>query len=450
MSISGPNALRAIEEALRDIRGDEDEITRRLSHSSELVMKLREQEGGLLNDLAASRLPPATAKTLSDTIRSALDKARLQLEANADALKAAEAKLESLDADLAKASAERASLEADAAKRDSELERLAAKVRPVLSGDLAFEEKRRIASRLATIAAESQNRAAQAEADREHEGQAYRDDKLFMYLRERGYSTKNYRANPLSGFFDGKLAELIGFPTARANFAALNELPLRYRDHTDAQKQKADAAAAELAALEQAAIDAAGGGAARTALHAIVTRIEEVDGHIVQLQDQRDDISRNQRELMQGGDPLMAAPSLADVLGGDTHALLSGARMTPDTADSIILQQLDDLRQRSNEEADETLEQKGRLKVLAQRRRELEDIQYEFKALSYDSPRSRFAEDGLIGNLLNEYLRGEMTAAVYWDRWRKNQSWDSGTSDQAAAGSGSKFSRPRQRAKQAT
>ena len=56
-------------------------------------------------------------------------------------------------------------------------------------------------------------------------------------------------------------------------------------------------------------------------------------------------------------------------------------------------------------------EQKARLKTLAARRRELEDIQYEFKKQGFDNPRSTFREDKLVGDLLNDFLRGGITAA---------------------------------------
>ena len=45
MSLTGPEALRSLDEALRDIRREEDEIAKRLARSAELMTKLREQEG---------------------------------------------------------------------------------------------------------------------------------------------------------------------------------------------------------------------------------------------------------------------------------------------------------------------------------------------------------------------------------------------------------------------
>jgi hypothetical protein len=47
MALTGPDALRALDEALRDIRREEDEIAKRSARSSELLIKLYAQEADL-------------------------------------------------------------------------------------------------------------------------------------------------------------------------------------------------------------------------------------------------------------------------------------------------------------------------------------------------------------------------------------------------------------------
>jgi hypothetical protein len=89
-------------------------------------------------------------------------------------------------------------------------------------------------------------------------------------------------------------------------------------------------------------------------------------------------------------------------------------------------------------------EEKARLKLLSARRRELEDIQYELKAQGFDGPRSRFARDDLGGEVLNDFLRGEISAAQYWQHWRDSQSREAaGWAGRDSAGT--IFSRPRGR-----
>jgi hypothetical protein len=426
MSLSGPDALRSLDEALRDIRREEDEIAKRLARSAELVTKMREQEGELLRQLAQVRLDPAIQAELAGQISQAELKARNMLKSHGEELGASEARLKALDADIAKATAQRGDKQADAAKRDAELKALADKIRPQLAADATFAAKLASAKELAAIAGESMRKTAQAESDREQKGRPYRDDPLFMYLWNTGYGTKSYRANNLVAWLDSKVAALVGFPEARPNFSMLNEIPLRLREHAERQQANAQAASDELSTLESAAIDAAGGKSAREAMEKIVAEIDALDKQIVTLQDQRDDALKAQRELAQGSDPAFASAiaGLAEALGReDLKTLLADARATRTGQDDTIVQQIDDVRQRAKEEDNDTADQKSRLKTLAARRRELEDIQYEFKKQGFDNPSSSFGKDALVGDMLNDFLRGGISAANYWEQWRRSQEW---------------------------
>ncbi|MEO6013564.1 MAG: hypothetical protein ABIQ30_08280 [Devosia sp.] len=432
MTLSGPDALRSLDEALRDIRREEDEIAKRLARSAELITKMREQEGELLRHLAEVRLDPAVQTDLADQISQAERKARDMLKSHGEDLTASEGKLKGLDADIAKATADRATLQADAQKRDGELKALADKIRPQLAADPAFAAKLNAAKELATIAAESLRKTSQAETDRETKGKPYRDDPLFMYLWTNGFGTKTYRANNLVAFIDSKIAAMVGFPEARPNFSMLNDIPLRLREHADRQQANAKAATDELSTLESAAIDDAGGKSAREAMEKVVAQIDALDKQIVALQDQRDDSLKTQRELAQGSDPAFASAiaGLAEALGReDLKTLLAEARATKTGQDDTIVQQIDDVRQRAKEEDTEANDQKSRLKTLAARRRELEDIQFEFKKQGFDNPRSTFGEDKLVGDMLNEFLRGGISAANYWNNWQRSQHWSGPRND---------------------
>lgn len=448
MSLAGPDALRSLEEALRDIRREEDEIARRLARSTELIEKLREQEGDLLLQLAAGRFDPADEAALAAALSVAGHQAREVLKGHGDDLAAVETRLVSLDAEIARASLDRAGLRAEAETYRTELETLAAKVRPELVKDSRYTAQSAEAEELASIAEESLRKTAQADADREHRGRPYRDDPLFMYLWDAGYGTRNYRASSLISFLDGGVAALVGFARARPNFSMLNEIPLRLREHAVKQEELAEAARGELLAIENAAIDAAGGRASRDALARVLAGIEAAERAVVSLQDQRDEAARAQRELAQGSDAafVSAMDSLSGLLGrGDLRALLSESRAGAGQ-DATVIEQIDDVRQRANEEDYETRDHKARLKTLAARRRELEDIQYEFKREGFDHPGVVFADERLASDRLNDFLRGGIAATAYWELWRQSRSvasptgWSIGL---GGAGTGMVFGRPR-------
>jgi hypothetical protein len=253
-----------------------------------------------------------------------------------------------------------------------------------------------------------------------------------MYLWERGYLTRKYRANGLVSFLDGKVAALVGYAEARPNFAMLNEIPLRLREHAERQEEVARAASDAVAALENAAVDAAGGKSARAALQAAQKRIAEIDAQMVAAEDRRDEQAKARRDLAEGSDPAFAGAvaALAEALAReDVKVLLQEARATATGRDDSIVGQIDAARQRAAEEDLETRDQKARLKTLAARRRELEDIQYEFRKSGFDTQRSSFGNDKLVGDLLNDFLRGGITAAAYWDAWQRSHNWSGPSND---------------------
>ncbi len=206
MSLSGPDALRSLDEALRDIRREEDEIAKRLARSAEMITKMREQEGELLSQLAQVRLDPATQKrTRRPDWRRRAQGAR--------------------HAQGARIRAGRVGAKARGARRATSP---AADRRARHAAGRGGAPQRRTATRSPTKCARScspippsrrscahcpgarghrgESRCArrqQAEADREEKGKPYRDDPLFMYLWEGGYGTKSYRANNLVAWLDG-------------------------------------------------------------------------------------------------------------------------------------------------------------------------------------------------------------------------------------------------------
>jgi hypothetical protein len=79
----------------------------------------------------------------------------------------------------------------------------------------------------------AQEKAAQAEVDRQDKRKPYEADPLFMYLWRRRYGTRDYTASPFVRYFDRKVARLIDYETARINYTLLVDLPDRLREHAN-------------------------------------------------------------------------------------------------------------------------------------------------------------------------------------------------------------------------
>jgi hypothetical protein len=431
MSIRGPEALASLDEAMRDIRREEEDIAKRVAKSSEKISKIKEHEAELFRQLALLRLDPKVQAELDGRISTAEARARDKLKSYTKTLSATEREIAETDALLATLAADRAEALKEYERQQSELKALATRLGASIAKDPEFAAKRAQATEMAEIANQSMRKTEQAEADRDAKGKPYRDDALFMYLWEAGYGTAAYRANNLVRYFDSLVANLIRFHKARPNFAMLNEIPLRLREHAERQIELARQAEDELDVLEEAAIDKAGGKPMRDEMAKIQSQIDARDQQILAAEDRRDELARSLGQMSQGNSTVDAALNeLATALGReDIQTLLAEARLTRTGQDDTIVAQIDEARARAKSEDAEQRELNDRLKVLSTRRRELEDIQWEFKKQRFDDPRSMFREDKLVGDMMTDFLRGAISAATYWESWRKSQNWSAGTSD---------------------
>ena len=81
-----------------------------------------------------------------------------------------------------------------------------------------------------------------------------------MYLWRRKLGTSAYPSGFFVRFFDEKVAALIGYREARANYAMLNQIPERLRAHAKGVGAECEAERQKLAGFEQDRLIAAGGG----------------------------------------------------------------------------------------------------------------------------------------------------------------------------------------------
>src|SRR5690606_29986541 len=97
------------------------------------------------------------------------------------------------------------------------------------------------------VAAEANKKAKVAEADLESKRKPYEADPLFMYLWRRKFGASEYKAGYFVRFIDRKVAALVNYPDARANYAMLNEIPTRLRAHAQRQAEEVSNQQAKLA-----------------------------------------------------------------------------------------------------------------------------------------------------------------------------------------------------------
>ena len=248
----------------------------------------------LLRQFAAARLDAMQSEKVAAELASAEQQA-LQLIASG------EASIHALSARLADAQAKRTAAEADrAAKAEAaaqilaELEELQAAVEPKVRGSVEWIRQKEIVDRTEDIYQAADAKADRAEADRAAKGKPYEDDPLFVYLWAQKFGTSDYRSGFFVRFFDRKIAGLIGFQGARANYAMLNEIPIRLRAHEERCRAQFEMERERLEEIEKAGLQAAGSDAiekladADAALSEADGRLKAADATLFALDKERD------------------------------------------------------------------------------------------------------------------------------------------------------------------
>lgn len=424
--LTGPQALAALQDALADIRREETEVTHKLGRRAERTVKIRETRGEMLCQLGRLTLSDADQSALFVRIATAEKATRDALAVHAEALRAGETALSALDAEIVRlAESHAGTLEAIAAQQD-QINRLSNKIAASIEARAAYVDQHETAIRLAAASRAAMARSVTSQADRQDNIRPYRDDPLFAYLWARGYGTPTYSGRGPIAWLDGRVASLIGYGRARHDYMVFDALPACWRAHAERTAEAARATAGAAATLQADAIDAAGGATARHALDAARVRIAMLGQEMVIAQDKRDRALDAQCELAQGAEPnLNAAIAGLDEILTDTLVtnMLDATGQSGTAQSGKIVAQVDDVKRRLADEADDAEKLGGRLAILATRRRALEDIEYEFKASRFDDPACVFEADDLVGSALDAFLTGAISATTYWQAWCDSQRW---------------------------
>lgn len=425
--LTGPALLGALDDALRDIRREEDEITRRIARTTDRIGKLRETEAAQVRALAEHMLAGDEREGIEARLAGAETRAREMLGAHARAMDALEAELGTHETALARLSAERLEALEAIGRHHGELDALAPAIARALADSPAYAQAQAAQAQLQAMAQKAAQKAQEAHASRAEQVRPYRQDPLFSYLWSRQFGTEGYGGKGLVRSLDAMVARHIGYDQARPNYVMLEAIAERLDEHARKLAAQAEAARLRRAEIETAAIDAAGGSGARAALLEREAEIVRIDGEIVLAEDAREALTERHKHLAEGGDPTFedALTVLGEALDAPEIAgMMDTATRAEDEAAISRLARIADTRRRIEEDEAELGEQRTRLGTLEARRRELEDIDFEFRRARFDDPGSRFATPRLAETLLSDFLKGALDARQYWQTIADAQDWD--------------------------
>ena len=338
----GRDSERPAEAAAR--LGDADSAA--LRAASEELARLRAERREALRDLARVRLDRVrrrqSAGDVGDDERRALallaDR-RLALE------HLAERRQQALNAQR-QARAERDARARALEEAAAAVATFRAAAAPQIRAGAAWSAERARIDEMARVAEEAEKKAVQAEADREQKRRPYEVDPLFMYLWKRRFGTAEYRAMPLVRFLDRKVARLVGYDAARANYFMLNEIPARLRAHAERLRAEVEAGRTRLAAIERTELAKSGiepleakVAEAEIALEQAEDRLAEADAEVAALDREQDEAAAGSDVGHREAIELLAAAASRRDIG----ALRAQAVRSPDSKNDEIVRRIHEI-----------------------------------------------------------------------------------------------------------
>jgi hypothetical protein len=255
----------------------------------------------------------------------------------------------------------------------------------------------------------------------------YEDDPLFMYLWNKKYGQGEAGGGGLVRYLDGKVARLTGYLGARADYAMLQEIPLRLREHANEKQRDAEASQDRLKKMEREALIADGIEPIEAQAEAVNTSARAAEDAVVQITKELSQIeAERQQALGPGGDAIYA--NAVELLAGalaqeDLQRLYKEALLTPAKEDEELVMSIGKTRETLSKADAEVSQVRTQIREMSRRRSELEGARDRARNSGFGSPMGNYggAQDAIaqvIGGILGGVLAGTDLDRVLRDNYR--------------------------------
>jgi chromosome segregation ATPase len=430
--MSGRETLASIEQAIKDLRAKETDL-------QETLQRLTNDRAQIVEDRLKAYRELAEVRSRNAVADGVIDEADRLSARVANLLSVRQRTIDDIKARHAEANRRRSELVSEREvlldridKLEKRLDELALQAREALSSDPGYRTDVEALEAARAVHAKAAEKARRAHDDREAKGRAYENDPLFMYLWRRKYGQRDYDATGIIKMLDGWVARLVRYHEARANYAILNEIPVRLDDHVarlaaDLAEKCRAVEVRETAKIRELA-HANIAGELRETREAEEAKAKAIEKASAELSDVGEQLNR----YAEGLDPAFAKAvdfSTEFLSHEDTSRLIEVARRTPSPSDDEIAERIARFDHRIAELSAERDRKTQELEKLFDKRDELLRIAGDFRRNHYDDAASEFRGRDIAGVILGELLRGAITSADYWARTRRSQRWRSRPAD---------------------
>jgi hypothetical protein len=407
--MSGMQAMAQVADLSRQQQDAMQTLDDQAEALQQQIRELLRRRGEQIRALARVRVDVLDDTSLAEGLDAAERAAAASLRQRDDALRALAERISAANAAKAELEREQERLHSELAAAAESLDNAEAVVQGKLDADPGYRAQRERAEAADRISQHAEAKATESERERDHKGDSYRADPLFMYLWQRGYGTSAYGSRGLIRWLDGKVARLIRYDDARLNFQRLTELPERLREHATVQRQAAEEEFAKLRELDDRAREAGGVGrleserdAAQDAVDAQELELEAAEQEIVELNRQRAAIAAGEDEHTR-----RAVDQIAGALSNESLTSLErDAARTPFPEDDVIVASLMEAEQEQRRLGfllenlkQSRAKQQDKLEELARLRRDMQRQRM-------DRPGGSFGDSALVAMMLTNFVKG--------------------------------------------
>ena len=422
--IPGRQVLASIDQSINEAHNKIDELEDRIESVTDQLAGQQKSMAQDYRELARVRLD----RFIDGELEQHLDQTEQQLAAlfaqRRDALTALQQKIRNSAKNLESLNSDRTAQAEQVDQAAKVVDDAEAETQARLDQDPEYRRQREKAEAVERQAMHADEKASRSEEEREQKGESYRNDPLFMYLWERHYGLPAYEASGLVRWLDGKVARLIGFADARANYSRLNEIPQRLREHATAIRGLAESEFAALKGLDEAAREADGIPPLEKTLEETQARLDEIDANIEKAESDYQTLLSEKGAFVTGDDEYTqkaVAFLAAEFKRDDLMELRYDALNTPFPDDDLIVSRM---LERENQRLDLEATISGFKETIRQHQQrlsELETLRMDFKRQRYDRAGSTFKDNSIIGMVLGQFLAGMLDRGMLWKVLQEQQ-----------------------------
>jgi hypothetical protein len=420
---TGRQTLTSIEDAIAKLNGEESQLDIALHSAVSDAERLRTERSQSLRELARVKLDEMAAGRLVGQLDAGERRALQILEGYRLRISATVEQCDALQKEVAVGEVGRHAAAAAVEAALEEVDKLRADVEIKVHASSAWRDAKCALDQAEAIAGQAEKKADASEAELGAKKKPYDEDPLFVYLWRRKFGTTQYAAGKIARIFDRMIAEFIDYSSARPNYGALLEIPLRLREHAIAKRKAASETQSVVAELERHALVEAGIETKEKVLTEARHKLAMSDDTVEKKRALLSKVNEERAALVAGGNGSAYGEALDTIAAADTEnnltTLYAEARRTATEADDAIVGKLESIETKIRETETQIDKLRREALDLSKRRAEIEKVRERFRGTGYDHPQIAFDNTGDISNVLKGVLEGAVRSGVLWDILRQ-------------------------------